>query len=445
MAYNPCICIPARYNSSRLPGKLMLDLGGKTCIQHTIDNVIPLGLMIYVFCDHDILYEHLNEKYNKRKVKIIKAYKNYKNGTERISRNIHKVPTMYNIIVNVQADEPFINPINVQHAIQRYKETMTESTLQDNKICYVTLHEEFIPDTNQKELYLKGTASLTVTTSLTGKVLTYTRNIIPWNKEGLIKKYQTYNLFTGIYVFNRVLLTKISNLPDTPLQLKEDIEQLKILEHGYDIYSFPSKVFNEISLNDTNDLEYLCNKYNITNNSNNSNNSNEQHDPQNSQEMYIDENTDRWEIHVWTDGACENNQNEGKRRAGVGVWFGYNDERNLSEPLEGDVQTNNRAELTAIIRAIELFGKTAEPGQCLIIHTDSMYCINGIRKWMEGWKKRKWMNSKKQPVKNKDLWLIINNLIKTYKIEMRWVAGHSGDDGNTHADRLAVEGIDRAR
>ena len=159
--------------------------------------------------------------------------------------------------------------------------------------------------------------------------------------------------------------------------------------------------------------------------------------------------------YVYTDGACKNNQNQKIAIAGVGVWFGKDDPRNLSESLDGKVQTNNRAELMALIRAIEIMFNTEhvktrnetkrerderDPSEILILCTDSQYCKNGIEKWINGWKKNGWKTANKKPVKNKDLWLRLDCLRNDKPIEFKWVEGHAGITGNEEADKLAVSG-----
>ena len=150
-----------------------------------------------------------------------------------------------------------------------------------------------------------------------------------------------------------------------------------------------------------------------------------------------------YEAHVWTDGACSDNQSGEKAKAGVGVYFGPNDPKNLSEPLPGPKQTNQRAELWATIRALQVFQMFEKSAgiYTLHVHTDSMYVINGITKWIRGWKKNGWISSKKKPVENKDLWEKLDGLTQ-YKTKLEWhhVKGHSGNPGNEAADRLAVLG-----
>lgn len=158
-------------------------------------------------------------------------------------------------------------------------------------------------------------------------------------------------------------------------------------------------------------------------------------------------------INVYTDGACKGNQLKKGAIAGVGVWFGENDERNISEPLKGDLQTNNRAELTALIRAIEIYygdddnakRETRESSKKqkltqLVLHTDSKYCKDGIESWIKNWKKNNWKTSSRKPVKNKDLWQRLDSLIDLRNVKFEWVKGHAGIKGNDEADKLAVAG-----
>ena len=105
-----------------------------------------------------------------------------------------------------------------------------------------------------------------IESELNNNVLYYSRNIIPWNKHSEIKKNFIYKTFTGIYVFNREKIALFHKMNNTPLQMHEDCEQLKILEHGYKIKTYPTVDYNEISLNTYEDYQYLLNKYSKNNN-----------------------------------------------------------------------------------------------------------------------------------------------------------------------------------
>ncbi len=99
--------------------------------------------------------------------------------------------------------------------------------------------------------------------------------------------------------------------------------------------------------------------------------------------------------------------------------------------------TNNRMELTAVIRALEALKRPA----CLCVHTDSQYVQKGISTWIHGWKRNGWKTSDKKPVKNADLWQTLDTLAQGHDIRWVWVKGHAGNPGNERADALANRGV----
>jgi ribonuclease HI len=138
-------------------------------------------------------------------------------------------------------------------------------------------------------------------------------------------------------------------------------------------------------------------------------------------------------VEIYTDGACRGNPGPG----GWGALLSQGEhEKELSgaEPLT----TNNRMELTAVIRALEALKRPTE----LRIFTDSEYVRRGITEWVKSWKVRGWKTADRKPVKNQDLWERLDALAAGHKIEWRWVKGHSGIPGNERVDRLANEAID---
>jgi len=145
-------------------------------------------------------------------------------------------------------------------------------------------------------------------------------------------------------------------------------------------------------------------------------------------------------LKIYTDGSSLANGKVGSR-AGVGVFFGDGDPRNVSERLDGEPQTNQRAELQAIVRALEI----APLKQPVQIFSDSQYSINCVTQWAHGWKRKGWVTAQGEEVKNQD---IIRTVLE--KIDQRakeggntyfqWVKGHAMDKGNVAADRLAVQG-----
>ncbi len=146
-------------------------------------------------------------------------------------------------------------------------------------------------------------------------------------------------------------------------------------------------------------------------------------------------------IAVYTDGACSRN-GRASARAGVGVWWGENDTRNVSEPLPaGSPQTNQRAELSAIIRALE----TAPNEGILDVRSDSAYAIKCATTYLKSWKRNGWRTAKGGDVKNRDLISRLDSLMEARvgKTIFTKVLGHSNDHGNDEADRLARNAVSR--
>jgi ribonuclease HI len=108
------------------------------------------------------------------------------------------------------------------------------------------------------------------------------------------------------------------------------------------------------------------------------------------------------------------------------------------EIFGGEPQTtNNRMELTAVIEALR-----ALKGKChVVLHTDSTYVMKGMTEWIRGWKAKGWRTASKEPVKNVDLWKLLDELVAQQEIKWVWVKGHSGHDGNERADELANKGV----
>ncbi len=136
---------------------------------------------------------------------------------------------------------------------------------------------------------------------------------------------------------------------------------------------------------------------------------------------------------IYTDGACRGNPGPG----GWGVVLSY--KGSIKELFGGEAHsTNNRMELMAAIQAFEALKRPCS----VKIHTDSKYVLQGITEWMPNWKIRGWKTAAKQPVKNDDLWRRLDASMARHQVEWIWVKGHSGDQGNETADRLANQGID---
>ncbi len=137
-------------------------------------------------------------------------------------------------------------------------------------------------------------------------------------------------------------------------------------------------------------------------------------------------------VRIYTDGACKGNP-------GPGGWGALLQLDGREKELSGGEPdtTNNRMELTAVIRALQALKR-----HCAIdLYTDSQYVQKGISEWIVSWKRRGWKTADKKPVKNVDLWLELDQLAGGHSIQWHWVKGHAGHIENERADQLANEGI----
>ena len=137
--------------------------------------------------------------------------------------------------------------------------------------------------------------------------------------------------------------------------------------------------------------------------------------------------------HIYADGACRGNP-------GRGGWGVLLQAGTAEKELWGGEHetTNNRMELTAVIRALEALKRQAS----VHVHTDSQYVQKGISQWIHGWKRNGWKTADKKPVKNADLWQRLDALAQGHEITWSWIKGHAGHPGNERADTLANRGID---
>ena len=134
-------------------------------------------------------------------------------------------------------------------------------------------------------------------------------------------------------------------------------------------------------------------------------------------------------IKIYTDGACSGNPGTG----GWGVVILENNKDAILLNGGNENTTNNRMELQAAIEALKYF----KDQQDIILVTDSKYVKDGIQSWIQNWKKNGWKTAAKKPVKNKELWMELDELIARHNITWEWVRGHAGNTHNEQADYLA--------
>lgn len=139
-------------------------------------------------------------------------------------------------------------------------------------------------------------------------------------------------------------------------------------------------------------------------------------------------------IIIYTDGACSGNPGKG----GYGAVLMYGDNYKEISGFSPET-TNNKMEITAVIEALKTLKRACD----IIIYTDSKYVMDGITKWIAGWKKNGWKTADRKPVKNIELWQELDLQCSKHKIQWQWVKGHSGDKYNEIADQLARSEIEK--
>ena len=143
------------------------------------------------------------------------------------------------------------------------------------------------------------------------------------------------------------------------------------------------------------------------------------------------------EIIIYTDGGCSGNP-------GPGGWGVVISADGILKQISGGEKftTNNRMELLAAINALSIIKNTPKfEGRKIIVNIDSQYVKNGITTWIKGWKAKGWITADKKPVKNQDLWILLDELNSSLNVEWNWVKGHAGVEFNEICDSLCQQEI----
>ena len=136
---------------------------------------------------------------------------------------------------------------------------------------------------------------------------------------------------------------------------------------------------------------------------------------------------------MWTDGACSGNPGPG----GWGALLRAGEHE--KELYDGAFDTtNNRMELMAAVMGLNSLKRPSK----VKLHTDSKYVMQGITEWIHGWKKNGWKTASKKPVKNADIWQMLDKAVAPHDIKWIWVKGHADNEGNIRADELANYGME---
>ena len=207
--------IPARYASSRLPGKVLKDICGKTMIQRVYEQVTKAENLdqVIVATDDQRVYDEV-ESFGGR---VEMTAKEHSTGTDRLAEVAQDLDA--DVIVNVQGDEPLLNPEMIDQAV--------EPLLNDQTIKMSTLKHQITDETE-----LEDPNSVKVITDKNDFALYFSRSLIPYPRTD---EELTFYKHIGLYVYRRKFLLEYTNLEPTPLEKKESLEQLRALENGYKI------------------------------------------------------------------------------------------------------------------------------------------------------------------------------------------------------------------
>lgn len=225
--------IPARYASTRLPSKLVQDLGGKSVIQRTFLSTLKTGIFdqVWVVTDHSEIKEQIKSLGGK----VFVSKKDHASGSDRIAEALEYVDA--DLIVNVQGDEPFQDEKSLKDLVSVFRDTRVDVASLKTRI---SVEEAGNPNV------------VKVVTDLWGDALIFSRSVIPFNREG--KSEVTYWKHIGVYAYRKNILQEFTGLPKSELESVEMLEQLRLLENGYRIRMVET-VHQPIAIDTQEDLE----------------------------------------------------------------------------------------------------------------------------------------------------------------------------------------------
>lgn len=234
--------IPARYASTRFPAKPLANLGGKMVIQRVYEQVTSV-LNDAIVATDDV---RIADAVNAFGGKVVMTSTSHKSGTDRCFEAYTKTPGDFDVIINIQGDEPFIQPVQIQAIMDCFKDPQTQ---------IATLVKPFIPSDGYDALENVNSPKVVVNKNM--QALYFSRSIIPYFRNKDRKDWltgHTYYKHIGLYAYRAEVLREITSLPQSPLEITESLEQLRWLENGYVIKVGISEV-ETIGIDTPEDLE----------------------------------------------------------------------------------------------------------------------------------------------------------------------------------------------
>lgn len=216
--------IPARYASTRFPGKPLINIKGKSMIQRVVEQSLKAFKYVYVATDEQKIVEHVNNLgYN-----VVMTSNQHKSGTDRcaealyiISRNLNK---KFDIVVNIQGDEPYISPEQLHLIVKAFEHKPTQIATLIKRIE----NNQDLLDPNKPKVIIDSK----------GKAIYFSRSVIPFVRNHEPENWLHHHTFykhIGLYAYRANILNKITKLQPSSLEKAESLEQLRWIENGYHI------------------------------------------------------------------------------------------------------------------------------------------------------------------------------------------------------------------
>lgn len=237
--------IPARYASTRFPGKPLADIGGKTMIQRVYEQASKALPWVVVATDDDRIYDEVIRFGGN----VVMTAAHHQSGTDRCAEALEKAQKQmkqtFEVVVNIQGDEPFIDPQQIELLCDCFKDETTDIATLIKPIT----EQEMVFDANKPK----------VVVGVNDQALYFSRSPIPFLR-GVEKeqwhKVHTYFQHIGLYAYRTHVLKEITHLPQSRLELAESLEQLRWLENGYHI-AVRQTVHDSYGIDTPQDLEHL--------------------------------------------------------------------------------------------------------------------------------------------------------------------------------------------
>lgn len=212
--------IPARYASTRFPGKPLALLAGKPVIQHVYEQASKVLDAVYVATDDERIYNKVEEFGGK----AVMTSTEHHSGTDRIEEALQKVGGDFDVVVNIQGDEPFIQKSQIETLCKCFDDKNTQIATLGKPFESI----EAVENPNSPKIVLDNN----------GYAMYFSRSIIPFirgiEKSEWLKKH-TFLKHLGVYAYRSNVLNEITKLPQSELELAESLEQLRWLQNGYKI------------------------------------------------------------------------------------------------------------------------------------------------------------------------------------------------------------------